>query len=131
MPSRILVVEDESVCADLMKISLSRDFPKATITVVNTLEKTLEIIRSNEPPDIVMLDLTLADSDRDNTLRHLPEIHSRAQVVIATGEPVEAIPKDEEVSIIDKTELARPGIIAMAVKAAMQAWRSGPTRVDK
>lgn len=127
MPCKILVVEDDATTAMVICAALRREFPDSEISTVGTLTDTLRVIRSEHPPEIVMLDLTLADATHLETLAHLDEIHRRSQVVIASGHSPESIrataaESAEGVTIIEKQRIAESGLIASTVRAAMALW---------
>lgn len=89
---RILVVEDNANVAEIITRILDpirERFPKCTITITPYLKEALEIIDKDPPPDVTTLDLTLLDSDSDNTWANVERIEARSPVVIVTGGTVE------------------------------------------
>ena len=76
----ILIVEDEKPMADLMERlvkPLLSHFAGSQVTVAHKLVDALLTVRAYNAPDIVLLDLTLPDSDIENTMNHIDEIDSR------------------------------------------------------
>lgn len=89
---RVLIAEDSEEVAEVISRFLSelrRSFPKLTINSVTSLEEVLECLR-NHPPDLLTLDLRLADATSDMTLACLPQMVERCAVVIVSGKNLDA-----------------------------------------
>jgi two-component system response regulator AtoC len=82
MPSKLLVVDDEQ----LIRWSLERTLAKAgyEVSSASTGEAALAAVRE-DPPDLILLDLKLPDTDGLQVLRQIREISPHAQVVIMTA----------------------------------------------
>ncbi|MBI4593000.1 MAG: sigma-54-dependent Fis family transcriptional regulator [Candidatus Rokubacteria bacterium] len=82
MPSRVLVVDDER----LIRWSLQQTLEKAGYEV-ETAENGAAAIAAvrDEPPDLVLLDLKLPDTDGIQVLRQVKELGPSVQVVIMTA----------------------------------------------
>lgn len=108
----ILIVEDQIPVAEIVSIVIRRvfeRFPGCKVRYVRFLSEALEII-NRHAPDVVVLDLLLADPDSsmEKTLSHLDEIEERSPLVILTGhDPAEVrklIP-DSKVEIVAKDSM--------------------------
>ncbi len=82
MPAKILVVDDER----LIRWSLEQTLAKGGYEVVtaSTGEAGVAAVRE-DPPDLVLLDLKLPDTDGLQVLRQIKEMSSHAQVLIMTA----------------------------------------------
>lgn len=89
---RVLIIEDipthAALLADIMRPLASE------VLIAHTMARAREIIAaSNEPPEIITVDLGLPDSDRDNTIQtELARIRAYAPnslVIVITGLQVE------------------------------------------
>lgn len=86
MNMRLLLIEDQAPAVELTRRLLG-DFASC-LHDVPTLQQGIEMAQRNAY-DVVILDLRLADSDRDETIEAIPEVKadSRAPVVVMTGWP--------------------------------------------
>lgn len=125
----ILIVEDEKPMADLMERlvkPLLSHFPGSQVTVAHKLVDALLTVRAYNAPDIVLLDLTLPDSDIENTMNHIDEIDSRCAVVIVTGHSRERVKQmllNDSIPIVDKSAaITNPGMLARVIVKAFGYW---------
>jgi DNA-binding NtrC family response regulator len=82
MPSRLLVVDDER----LIRWSLEQTLAKAgyEVSTASTGEAALAVVRE-DPPDLILLDLKLPDTDGLQVLRQIKEQSPQVQVLIMTA----------------------------------------------
>lgn len=91
---RILIVEDQKAMSDTLNIAfrqLLRFYPDALIVLAPTLTKAKQYLAEEPPPDVVILDIGLPDSVWRETLSEVPDIETRAGVIIVTGHPVDEV----------------------------------------
>lgn len=91
---KILIVEDSRTKAKLMEElvkPLKDRFPGSSVILAERMVDALAIIMQDPSPDIVMLDLSLPDSNWKDTILKLDEIEDRAPVVIVTAHPEQAV----------------------------------------
>lgn len=87
---KILIVEDDTLFGELVlrKIELIRDkFPMAEITLVATMKAATRIVSEDPAPDVTFLDLSLPDSDFEQTIASIPMLDERTSIVVVTGHP--------------------------------------------
>lgn len=127
---RILLVEDETLIADIYERLLGRlvaAFPGSTVTRVETAEDMMDIMRGLAP-DVTVLDLTLKDASRETTIMEIRNIAIRSPVVVVTGssEPsVRRLVMEQGASeFIYKPEIhANPNILERAVIKAIMKFK--------
>jgi two-component system cell cycle response regulator len=84
-PLAVLLIEDSRTDAELMESMLSRSSaPRFDVTVVGTLADGLAWL-ARRTPDVVLLDLTLPDSERLDTYRAVRNRSPDVPVVVVTG----------------------------------------------
>lgn len=82
---RMLLVEDDTDYADLLKLTLSREAePQFVIETVATLQDALRILHE-EKFDLILLDLNLSDSKGIMTFERLAASHRDIPFVILSG----------------------------------------------
>lgn len=117
----ILIVEDEVSMADWLTSCMGdirASFPLAVIETAKTWKEAKAIIFGEPPPTIVLLDLTMPDSDSMHTLSQVPLIEGRSALVIVTGrtkEEVDRILGAHTVEILQKG----PSMTARSIIAGM------------
>jgi len=80
-PRRVLFIEDEPA----LRISYERFFrPRYAMTFASSGAEALARVRE-EPPDVVVLDLRLPDTDGVELLRRIRESHPDVPVIITTA----------------------------------------------
>lgn len=87
---KILLVEDDHLSADLVQNTLKPivdRFPDGEILLAGTMAAAEEIASNVPHPDIVILDLSLPDSTREETLSTIPRFLDRSPVLVITGWP--------------------------------------------
>lgn len=139
-PIHVLIVEDErgvTLCLARCMAPIQKEFPGARIDVAYSWNDTLEqdgrilpgarqLIFDGEPPTIVLLDLTMPDSDFMTTLSQVPAILARSALLIVTGRHQEEIERrlgPVRVEILNKGDAMVPGTIIPAMVRAMSASR--------
>lgn len=132
MPRKILIVEDDTVTASILRDALAREFQGYEVKVARTLRDALFTIHSSGPPSAVILDLTLLDSNRDETLSHLNDIKAICPVAIVTGHSADDIraraAAHPDVPIYEKIGNSEPSMLTKVIQFAVQAL--GPSRLD-
>ena len=90
MNMRLLLIEDQSSAVELTRRLL--DGFTSRFDDAPTLQQGIEMALRHTY-DVVILDLRLADSERDETIEAIPEVKAaaRAPVVVMTGWPEEGI----------------------------------------
>jgi len=86
--ARILIVEDSEADAELLKRHLSVAFEQSITCVrVKTLHDAIEALnRTDQPFDVILLDLTLPDSVGVSTLSRIQPHASSAAVIVVSGQ---------------------------------------------
>lgn len=143
MPSKsdrleILLVEDQTDMAEyfvsIIKKVIER-FPGCTVTYVRFLAEALTIIRSHAP-DVVLLDLTLADrgNTMEETLTHVEAIQEKCPLLILTGHDVDrvkALIPLINVEIVNKRDAySRPRWFFNLILNVVTIWRAKRKRED-
>ena len=83
---KILLIEDNPADAKMVQLLLvDSDLEQHTLTVQNTLTTGLEEIKNNDDFDVVLLDLSLPDSNGFDTLKKLISAHPNTNVIVLTG----------------------------------------------
>jgi CheY-like chemotaxis protein len=84
--ARILIADDDENIRILWRRNLQET--GCVIDEAESIESAIEQMRRVPPPDILLLDLRLSDSNEDATLatiRLFKEIHPEALIIVATG----------------------------------------------
>ncbi len=89
-PAHVLLVEDNPGDADLVRLRLAEGRFPVTVHCVNRLSAALESI-TNEKPTLVLLDLTLPDSNGAETFRKVLKHSPDVPIVILSGTDDEAL----------------------------------------
>lgn len=82
MKQHILVVDDESQIRELLSIYLRKQGYE--ISIASTSAETHSAL-ANNPVDLVVLDIGLAEEDGLNLLEHLKATHPQIRVIMLTG----------------------------------------------
>lgn len=129
----ILIVEDEEVVSTKLS-QLLADFPDSTIKIVATLRDAMSMIQSQSAPDIVLLDLTLQDSSRENTAANVPTILKHCpRTVIVTGHDADIVREMEgigDVPIAEKAAVFGTRGLIHSIISALWAKPQGAVRPD-
>lgn len=122
----VLVVEDNAVDAELVKALLQHQGPRRfTVDVVGRLDAALLRLRE-QPPGVVLLDLSLPDAAGLQGLRQIREARPDLPVVILSGTA------DEETAVQAVSEGAQdylvkgridPDLLARALRYAVERQR--------
>jgi PAS domain S-box-containing protein len=81
----ILLIEDNKADAQLINIYLKESFPNAfSLSTADYLEKGIQMISEN-PYDIIILDLSLPDSSGIDTFKAVYAVASERPVIVLTG----------------------------------------------
>lgn len=86
MPIRVLIAEDDKITRELMLRWLA-SFQDAEFSITSKLSEVLDAIRGANPPDIILLDLTLEDSGSIKTAAAIAEMSQHSTVLVITGNP--------------------------------------------
>lgn len=125
----ILIVEDEEQMAGLLaKVvqPLMKHWPKCKVIFARTLKDAMLTIAASPPPSIVLLDLTLTDSQRQNTISKIEQMEERSPLIIVSGsarEEIMALLNDREVEIISKDDALSSGnFLVLAILRVIKLW---------
>ena len=83
-PTRVLLVEDSTHDRELVRRWISKFYPDAVIETAATMDAARERI-SFGSVDVIVLDLSLPDSDREKTLKEIPAMATSAAVLVLSG----------------------------------------------
>lgn len=90
----LLIVEDNAVSAGFLKSMLEHSgLPLETVSIAGTLAEAADRIRQ-EPPDAILLDLNLPDSQGPDTLERIIREFPEKPIIVVTGEFDEAAGAD-------------------------------------
>lgn len=84
----ILLVEDSSADADLIQAILADAVGSSTYTVrhVTRLSAALDLLASGICPDLILLDLTLPDSEGVSTVSEAAAAAPNTRIIVTTGQ---------------------------------------------
>lgn len=87
MHIRVLLIEDDYSYAELVKIFLADDTEliQCEVTNAETLETGLTYLQSEQQFDVVLLDLSLPDSQGIDTLHRILHTAPNANIIVLTG----------------------------------------------
>lgn len=89
---RLLLIEDDLVDAQLIQRMLLRGEPRPfAVRHSATLTEATHLLKDGPHPDIVLLDLSLPDANRDETLAFIRELGATSPVVVLTGNSDDAV----------------------------------------
>jgi len=86
----VLLIEDNSGDADLVRLRLVEGCPQVRVECVSRLSEALEFL-AKETPSLVLLDLNLPDSRGADTFRKIREMAPNVPVVILSGQEDEGM----------------------------------------
>lgn len=118
---RLLLIEDEESAVQVMKRLLG---PFASIIHSTPRIATARQMLTSHDYDVIILDLSLLDSDREQTIEAIPELRrlSSAPVIVATGWPSEDIRQQclnaGAAAFVAKNEMSQT--VLMAVQVALE-----------
>lgn len=85
-PTRLLLVEDDPVDAQLIQRMLLRGEPRAfAVRHATALTEAAQLLKNGPSPDIVLLDLSLRDANQEETIAFIRELGATSPVVVLTG----------------------------------------------
>lgn len=88
-PIKIIIIEDDKMSAELVTQALKHYFgEELQLTIHTHLKDGLEHFQAADM-DVLLLDLELPDSDRDNTLAFIEQYKSDIPIVVMSSEPDE------------------------------------------
>lgn len=126
---KILIVEDIASMADYlsrMVAPLRAAFPGSEVEIVATLDAALAACQRSQPPDVVLLDLTLPPHGPEEVIAHIHKVEDRSPVVIVTGhsrEYIERITAGMDLQIVFKNDLVRDsGMLFKAIHRAVEVF---------
>lgn len=82
---RVIAIEDHRLVYDALEAVVRLIDPNCELRFAATLADALAAIESDGPPDLVLMDLGLPDSQGLATLRRFRECHSDVPVVVISG----------------------------------------------
>jgi len=87
MHIRVLLIEDDYSYAELVKIFLADDTEliQCEVTNAESLETGLTYLQSDQQFDVVLLDLSLPDSQGIDTLHRILHTVPNANIIVLTG----------------------------------------------
>ena len=83
MPNHILIVDDEPGILDTLSGILQDE--RYEVSVAKGGQDALKLIKSDSPPDLVLLDIWMPDLDGIETLQRAMEAHPRLLVIMMSG----------------------------------------------
>jgi len=83
---RCLIVEDQVMFLQLLRSMLEAVPGLSVVASATTQADAIAFCRSNDPPDLVILDLALPDGDGLAVAQALAEHHPNPQVVVLSGQ---------------------------------------------
>lgn len=111
----ILLVEDDPIHVEIIRFHLQSQAERVgDVAACTRFEEALERVQA-AAPDLVLLDLTLPDSDLDETLERIPEIVASGATVVAmsslgTPEIAETARARGAAAFVAKSDLATHGL---------------------
>lgn len=111
----ILLVEDDPIHVEIIRFHLQSQAERVgDVATCTRFEEALERVQA-AAPDLVLLDLTLPDSDLDETLERIPEIVASGATVVAmsslgTPEIAETARARGAAAFVVKSDLATQGL---------------------
>jgi len=123
---RILHIEDDKNMGVLVERILAPSPLDVQLERVPTLEDGLDRLKS-DVWDLVLLDLTLPDSNPNNTFADLYSQYPYTPVVVLTGEPsleirAKAVACGAQ-DCLDKLEVSSPGVLDRSIRFAVERHR--------
>ena len=79
---RMMIVEDHSAFAQALELVLG---PDTRISLARTLEEGRALLRTGEPFDVVVLDLSLPDGQGTELVPEIRDRHPRTRVVVLSA----------------------------------------------
>lgn len=127
--AQVLVVEDSPSDAFLVQAALSRFGSDISCSFAASLQGA-RVSASASPPDVIVLDLSLPDSEGIDTLERVRTAFSEVPVIVLTGCPeqqlaVQALRSGAE-DFLNKNDLRA---LEQAVRRAIQRGRAAPAGV--
>lgn len=84
MKKKIMIIEDEKLIAEMLKEILEYEGLWEVCAIVPCAKDALDLYKEHKP-DLVTMDIILADGDGINTLKTLIDYDSEAKVVMVTA----------------------------------------------
>ena len=107
---RMMIVEDHSAFAQALRLVLG---PDTQISLARTLEEGRTLIRTTEPFDVVVLDLSLPDGEGTELVPEIRERDTRTRVVVLSArEGVDEIASEAGADAAIPKEIPLPEIIS-------------------
>ena len=117
---RMMIVEDHSAFAQALELVLGAD---TRISLARTLEEGRALLRTGEPFDVVVLDLSLPDGEGTQLIPEIREGHPRTRVVILSArEDVGAFASEAGADAAIPKETPLPEIISSLRRLAEQGY---------
>src|SRR5439155_21576198 len=83
MPNHILIVDDELGILDTLSGILQDESYEVSVAAGG--QNAIKLIKSDSPPDLVLLDIWMPDLDGIETLQRAMEAHPRRHVIMKLG----------------------------------------------
>lgn len=80
---KALLAQDEDESTEAIKLAFSVCLPECELEMTNSSKRALEIISSNEAPDICIIDSNLPDCDASNLIKKIRTISEVPLIVIS------------------------------------------------
>ncbi len=105
MSLKVLVVDDSPVTRELLKEMLAF----LEHEVVAEAENVKDAIKAYDSlrPELVMLDLSLADGDGFSVLKGIRRLHSEAKIIVLSGNPQKNV-REQALSLGARAFLTKP-----------------------
>ncbi len=128
--TEIFVVEDDPGMGIVLRMNLKRlldRFTGSVLVIARTYGEVRERLLRYPPPDFIILDLNLPDSNMEETLSHYEELQEHSAVVIVTGQSKEKVMallrNPEKAEVISKTAGGLDGNMLIAACARALNWK--------
>ena len=107
---RMMIVEDHAAFAQALEFVLGEG---TNISLARTLEEGKAMIRTGEPFDVVVLDLSLPDGEGTELIPEIRERHPRTNVVVLSArEDVDEVASEAGADVAIHKETPLPEIIS-------------------
>ena len=107
---RMMIVEDHAAFAQALRIVLGKS---TEIALARTLEEGMALIRTGEPFDVVVLDLSLPDGEGTDLIPEIRHRHPRTRVVVLSArEDVDEVASNAGADAAMPKETPLPEIIS-------------------
>lgn len=120
-PVRFLIIDDHPLFRDALHAAVRSAYPEADTVEAHSLAEALELLGSQPPYDLALLDLSMPDVQGFDGLLQLRTRHPRLPVVVVSGHEDQKIIAEAlsygAAGYIPKS--VRKGVLADAIRAVM------------